>query len=75
MNKFEMLSALQNGASRRDVATHYFPSTTSIVSVARLHRWVLADLELQKALLRAGYRKGMHRFTPRIVKAFVRFFG
>ncbi len=75
MNKSEMLLALQNGASRRDIAQHYFPSTTAVLSVAKMHRWILADNSLYNALLRAGYRNGMHHFTPKIIKTFVRFFG
>jgi hypothetical protein len=67
--------AIPQGCARRDIATLIFPETqNAVVAVARLNRWIHADPLLLSTLLENGYRKGIHWFTPRIVRVLKRFF-
>ncbi len=47
-----------------DVASAYFPAPQKASSTRRLRRWIDSDPTLTRALVRAGYRKGQHAFTP-----------
>lgn len=51
-----------------DVASAYFPAPQKASSTRRLRRWIDSDPTLARALVRAGYRKGQHAFTPRQFK-------
>lgn len=58
-----------------DVASAYFPSPQKASSTRRLRRWIDSDPTLARALVRAGYRKGQHAFTPRQFKVLRRILG
>jgi hypothetical protein len=60
-------------ATKRDLATYYFPARRPEVSVAALRRWILSDTHLRKALQGAGYRPYTRYFTPRQVNVFRHF--
>ena len=58
-----------------DVASAYFPAPQKASSTRRLRRWIDSDPTLARALVRAGYRKGQHAFTPRQFKVLRRILG
>ena len=67
--------AIQQGCTRRDIAVLIFPEAqNTTVAVARLNRWIHDDPWLLSTLQENGYRKGIHWFTPRIVRVLKRFF-
>ncbi len=76
MKREELLKcSKRGGASRSDIALHYFPSTSAKASVAKMRRWISGDREFRKALRLTGYSKGCHRFFPGTIRVFISFFG
>lgn len=61
--------------SRREVAQHYFPSACDHTAVDHLRRWILGDPQLRSDLERAGYRKGIRHFSPKMMTALRRNLG
>ena len=49
--------------SCRDLAAHFFESTSPAAAVKQLGRWVRADPQLEADLRAAGWRPGQKRFT------------
>ena len=73
MNK--LLTTYPVGCSRQEMAKLIFPDySTTAAAVARLGRWINSDPEVLRALNANGYRKGVHWFTPRIIRVLERFF-
>lgn len=63
------------GRSRKEIATIIFPDyATPAAAVARLGRWINDDPVMRKELYASGYRKGIHWFTPKIIRVLERFF-
>ena len=62
------------GCARKDIVPLIFPAATLAVSTARFHRWIQKDPVLLHDLLKAGYKKGSHWFTPRVLRVLERYF-
>lgn len=62
-----------NWLSRRDVACRCFECRTPQLAVARLRRWIAANPAFATELRAAGYRPGIHRFSPRMVRVLKRY--
>lgn len=56
--------------TRREVARCCFDSENPVVAVARLNRWLKADIQLLTELKACGYRPRIRRFTPKQVRVF-----
>lgn len=66
--------ALPCTRTRQEVATMLFPTERIATAVARLRRWIDSDATLRDELERAGYQKGAHWFTPKIIRILKRYF-
>ena len=66
--------ALPCTRTRQEVATMLFPTERIATAVARLRRWIDSDATLRGELERAGYQKGAHWFTPKIIRILKRYF-
>ena len=62
------------GCARKDIVPLIFPAATLAVSTARFHRWIQKDPVLLRDLLKAGYKKGSHWFTPKVLRVLERYF-
>lgn len=60
--------------ARKEIAATIFLGFSTTTAVSRLNRWIKSDPVLLEELLKAGYQKGSHWFTPKIVRVLERFF-
>lgn len=61
--------------TKKELASLYFPNSTPQSASVQLQRWINRNDSLKNELIRAGYMKGQHCYTPLQVELIFRYLG